>query len=102
VYIYIYTHTNSHHTYTHAHTYACTPHIYTLQNVRKIRASEMAHQLIILATPTKDTGSVPSIHMAVHACNTTSWGSDTLFWAPWTLHPCSADIHAGKTFIHIK
>jgi hypothetical protein len=63
----------------------------------------MAQWLRALAALSEVLSSVPSTHVAAHNCNSSSRGSDPLFWSPGDqAHMWFTDIHTGKTLIHIK
>lgn len=68
------------------------------------RAGEMAHSASPAALA-EDSGLIPSNHMAPYNSNFSCWGSEALFWPPWTLGMHYT--HAGKhththTFIIFK
>ena len=65
----------------------------------------MARQLGALTVLLEDLGWIPGTSQKLTTvCNSSSRGSDALFWPPWALHTCGAQtyIQAGKTFIHMK
>jgi hypothetical protein len=47
-------------------------------------------------------GSIPSIHVVAHICNSSPRGSSYPFWPPLAPGMCMIDIPAGKTPILVK
>lgn len=65
----------------------------------------MARQLGALTVLREDQGWMPRTPQRLATvCNSSSGGSDALFWPPWALYICGAQtyIQAGKTLINIK
>lgn len=70
----------------------------------KVGSGEMTQrQASLAAALTEDpVGFSMPIGLLADFNNTSSWGSDALFWPSSALHTCAAQIHAGQTLMHTK
>lgn len=74
-----------------------------LLNITKLRARERAQQLEARAALSEALGLIPNTHKAAQSCcNSSPRTASILFASACTSHACGADIHAGKTTIHMK
>jgi hypothetical protein len=61
-----------------------------------IEAGEMAQWLRALAPFPQDLDLIPSTHVGINNCTSSSRGSRALFWPLWALHESKALIHIKK------